>query len=86
MANAIRPFGASTLRISAMTTSGRGAKICPNWLSTTSKDPSGYGSASASPSTQTMSSCAKSDRSRKPVRAVPAKDPAPPPVLRPAQR
>ena len=41
VANAIRPPGLSTRRISAMATSGRGANMWPNWLSTTSNDASG---------------------------------------------
>jgi hypothetical protein len=36
VANATRPPGLGTRRISATTTSGRGANMCPNWLTTTS--------------------------------------------------
>ncbi len=39
--NAIRPPRLSTRSISLVTTAGRGANMCPNWLSTTSNEASG---------------------------------------------
>ncbi len=50
VANAMRPPGFSTRRICATVTSGRGANMWPNWLTTTSNWPSGKGRLSASPS------------------------------------
>ena len=54
--NAMRPPGLRTRSISRIATSGRGAKMCANWLSTTSNSLSRNGRASTSPSLHTMSS------------------------------
>jgi hypothetical protein len=48
-ASAIRPFGRHTRASSAAARSWFGVNITPTTDSTASKDPSGYGSASASP-------------------------------------
>ena len=52
VANAIWPPGLRTRNSSWVATSGRGAKMWPNWLRTTSKLRSGKGRFSASPSFQ----------------------------------
>jgi hypothetical protein len=48
--NAIVPAGFNTRSISPIATSGRGANMWPNWLTTTSKVPGSNGSCSTSPS------------------------------------
>src|SRR5262245_37605743 len=52
--NAIVPPGFSTRSISPMATSGRGANMWPNWLTTTSNVPGSNGSCSTSPSCQSI--------------------------------
>ena len=58
VANASVPPGFSTRSISPTATSGRGAKMCPNWLTTTSKLESANGRLSTSPSCQFTSTVA----------------------------
>src|SRR5439155_15392022 len=53
---AMRPPDFRTRSISSMATSGRGAKMCANWLSTTSNSPSRKGRFSTSLRFHTMSS------------------------------
>src|SRR2546422_10373117 len=82
--NAMRPPDFRTRSISWMATSGRGAKMWANWLSTTSNSPSRKGRLSTSPCFQVMSSSsaiaafslatARSSGVRsKPVTAAPAR-------------
>src|SRR5579864_8847506 len=52
--NPMVPPGFNTRNISATATSGRGAKIWPNWLTTMSNAPSSKGKFSASASRQSM--------------------------------
>src|SRR2546422_722327 len=52
----MRPPGLRTRSISRIAPAGRGAKMCANWLRTTSNSTSRNGRASTSPSLHTMSS------------------------------
>ncbi len=56
---AIVPPGASTRSISPIATAGRGANMWPYWLTTTSDVPSANGSASTSPSCQSIGTFAR---------------------------
>jgi len=61
-ASAIRPSGRQTRASSAAARSWSGANITPTTDSTASNDPSGYGSASASPRSSSIGNSSATDR------------------------